>query len=279
NDTLCSCVTSVLQNALSVSPKLFTINNSLDSVMITASSLLFPVTSGFDWSTNGNSFSTNRQIYAGPYTTPGIYKYTARLIHNCQYYSDTVTIISGSGVPVKLMAFSAKPHHEDVDLKWQTAHEKNVAYFEIHRSGGNNEWEPIAKIKATGNSNSIKAYMFKDGAAMKRSVSRLHYKLKSVDRNGAFEWSDEAIVPFIHNEAKPAIYPNPFNGEFTVSVPSGGTTRVTISSLQGEILFTTVADPVNYKILLRNVDHLCQGIYLLKITTDDVTYTEKLVKN
>ncbi|MCF8241182.1 MAG: hypothetical protein K9J16_07330, partial [Melioribacteraceae bacterium] len=124
-------------------------------------------------------------------------------------------------LPVELTSFTAYASANQVNLKWATATEVNNYGFEVERAVespassktdyAGTGWEKIGFVEGAGNSNSPVEYNYID-----KSVSNAGtylYRLKQVDLDGAFEYSDEIEVTFAapNKYQLEQNYPNPFN--------------------------------------------------------------------
>ena len=100
-------------------------------------------------------------------------------------------------VPVKLTKFTAKRIHEtDVELNWYTATEKNSRGFEIYRKNAEQQtWERIAFVESKTHSSYGQAYRYLD---YKPGSGVHYYRIKQVDLDGAFTWSETvAVAPLL----------------------------------------------------------------------------------
>ncbi len=119
-----------------------------------------------------------------------------------------------SPLPVEINSFIAHLKDNKVILNWETSIEINNYGFEIQRIIENSEtspiWEKIGFVEGHGNSNSIKNYSFVDNSAEGGIVK---YRLKQIDTDGSFEYSDEIEMNFskLYKFALEQNYPNPFN--------------------------------------------------------------------
>ena len=76
-------------------------------------------------------------------------------------------------------------------ISWATSHEKNSAIFVIERSVDGFSFEAIGKEKAARFSENVKEYSFIDFST---ESERAFYRLKQVDEDGSFSYSDVTIV-------------------------------------------------------------------------------------
>jgi hypothetical protein len=142
---------------------------------------------------------------------------------------DAVRVMGTGFVPVELTAFSASVSDKDVILNWATATETNNSGFNIERKAISSSWETIGFVAGFGTTTEAKSYSFVDS---KLDAGSYTYRLKQIDFDGTFEYSNEAEVDF----AVPAEfsllqnYPNPFNPAtkiaFTLPVESHLTLKV-----------------------------------------------------
>jgi hypothetical protein len=91
---------------------------------------------------------------------------------------------------VNLISFYGKEINSTVVLKWVTASEINNSHFEVLKSIDGQTFEPIGRVEGAGNSRSIQKYSFQD-----RDVkAKQYYKLKQLDFDGQFAYSDVVLV-------------------------------------------------------------------------------------
>ncbi|MFY0643927.1 MAG: T9SS type A sorting domain-containing protein [Bacteroidia bacterium] len=97
-------------------------------------------------------------------------------------------------LPVDLMYFTANPiDAQSVLLTWATANEFNNDYFVIERSSDAIEWEELETIDGRGYSSEINTYAGMDYQPFDQ-IS--YYRLKQVDYNTDYEYSDIEVVTF-----------------------------------------------------------------------------------
>ncbi len=114
-----------------------------------------------------------------------------------------------SSLPVELISFTAEVTINQVTLNWLTAIEVNNYGFEIERKLST-DWQKMGFVQGHGNSSSPKQYSFIDDKPY--GGSKFQYRLKQIDNDGHFEYSDIVEVYLIPIEfALYQNYPNPFN--------------------------------------------------------------------
>ncbi len=197
--------------------------------------------------------------------------------------------------PVELSSFTANMVGGNVELNWRTETEVNVYSFQIERAPVNNEatensWTMIGEVMASGNSNSPKQYSFVDN---KINPGAYEYKLKIIDTDGSFKYSD--IVEVNLNSDLPEKfalgqnYPNPFNPttNITYVIARSEATRqsheLSVKLMVYNILGRKVATLVNKKQVPGNysvqfdASKLSSGIYFYRLTAGEFSSVKKMI--
>ncbi len=186
----------------------------------------------------------------------------------------------GNLLPVELISFTANVVNEKVLLEWKTETEINNYGFEIEKAewvnGYMDEWNKIGFAEGYGNSNSAKAYLFTDKV---NKASKYSYRLKQIDIDGTFEYSDivEVTVGAPTRFDLYQNYPNPFNPSTIIkySIPVVETeymssVQLKIYDILGREVATLVnkeQSPGNYEVKF-DADKLTSGIYLYRLTAE-----------
>lgn len=179
-------------------------------------------------------------------------------------------------LPVELTSFTAKTIGKTILLKWQTATEINNFGFEIQRQSRNEVWEQIGFVEGNGNSNSPKDYSFIDKNS--NGVGEINYRLKQIDNDGQFEYSDEISVNYLLTEFELfQNYPNPFNPSTTISWQTVIDGNVSIKIY--DILGNEIAEILNefksagrQEIVFESssiINGLTSGVYIYKIEIEN----------
>ncbi len=172
-------------------------------------------------------------------------------------------------LPVELVSFTAKIFNNNVVLDWKTNTETNNYGFEIERTSGST-WQTIGFIDGHGNSNSPHFYSFADNDYQKSD--KLIYRLKQIDTDGKYEYSNEIEVDLSTINIDYALYqnfPNPFNPSTKISFSLAKEDFVTINiySVLGEKITTLTNqfyESGKHEIDF-NAEVFSSGIYLYKI--------------
>ena len=110
-------------------------------------------------------------------------------------------------LPAELIAFYGEREGNSSVLRWETASELNTNTFEIERLN-NTKFESIGSVSAAGNSRSFRTYTYSSNLPSTDN-GKFTYRLKIVDYNGEYEYSDILILNEVMSLAPVKIYPSP----------------------------------------------------------------------
>lgn len=165
-------------------------------------------------------------------------------------------------LPVTLVSFIAKKELTKVHLSWVTSTERNTSRFDLERSEDGYYFRKIGSVSANGNSSILVNYSFDDLTP----VNGLnYYRLKQIDKDGNFIYSDVRIVNYGSTANGLNVYPNPAYYQILLNVNSDINTPVfiTIFDIQGKkVKDLHLSSGLNVEI---NVSDLKRGIYLIDV--------------
>ncbi len=185
-------------------------------------------------------------------------------------------------VPVELISFTASAAGDDVNLNWITATELNNSGFSVEKSqtSRDNNWNVIGFVPGHGTTTEHQYYSFKDESV---SPGNYQYRLKQIDYDGTFEYSDIVEVEVgVPNKFKlEQNYPNPFNPSTQIdySIKLGGLITLRVYDILGNEVATLVNEKksAGYYSVNFNAASLPSGIYFYKLTSGNFTDTKKLI--
>ncbi|TZF83797.1 T9SS type A sorting domain-containing protein [Pedobacter sp. BS3] len=144
-----------------------------------------------------------------------------------------------STLPVNLTSFTGKSNGSNILLNWQTASEKNNAYFEVLRIREGQEPLVLGIVQGKGTTNEPQSYSFTDVNPVNGTN---YYQLRQVDDNGNAELS--GIIPVKSGLTQPA-----FNAFFNGDVLNiSFTSEKTAAS---DFLLTDLSGRIIYRKLIR----------------------------
>ncbi|MCB0836175.1 MAG: DUF5060 domain-containing protein [Bacteroidetes bacterium] len=183
-------------------------------------------------------------------------------------------------LPVELLRFEAQSNGFEVSLAWETAHEQNSDVFEVERSLDGADFDQIGMVYASGNSDQRRSYLFVDENPIS---SKLYYRLKMVDLDGQYEYSNIETIEFTPAPLK--VRPVPTDGEIFLDfseswVQENQGMSVRIIDLAGRVIYESALQTGQISLPF-SIDLSFQpsGIYFLQcIQEDEILLKRKLIK-
>jgi hypothetical protein len=185
-------------------------------------------------------------------------------------------------LPVELTSFTGKADgNKSIDLNWVTKTEVSNYGFYVERSINEGDWNSLTFIEGHGNSNSPKQYSYSDKDLF-TGGSKFQYRLKQVDTDGQFEYSDVVEVEILPTKFELSQnYPNPFNPSTTIqfSLPKATQLKINVYNMIGELVRTLADgnyDAGYHKVTLNAVD-LPSGAYIYRIESAAFVQVKKMI--
>jgi photosystem II stability/assembly factor-like uncharacterized protein len=185
-----------------------------------------------------------------------------------------------SGIPVELTYFTASIENGAVVLIWETATELNNHLFEIERRTEKTEYRTIGYVEGAGTTTEPRTYKYLDRTA-ERGIN--FYRLKQIDYNGTFKYSDEIEVNAIGSISfsLEQNYPNPFNPSTTInySIKEKGFVTLKVFDILGNEVKTLVNDEQDAGSYKFNFDasSFSSGIYFYALKAGEFFSTKKMI--
>lgn len=199
--------------------------------------------------------------------------YGARKLLKYETGSESPEQILNVSLPVELTTFTAAVKNTAISdvvvLEWRTVGETNNLGFDVERSLDGKTFEKLGFVPGAGSTNLARAYGFTD---TKVAVNTYFYRLKQLDRNGAYTYSDvrEVEVTAPQNYELTQNFPNPFNPrtEIVFRVQHEGLVSLKVYDLLGREVQTLVNEKRAAGIHRVSFDahDLPSGVYLYSIT-------------
>lgn len=165
--------------------------------------------------------------------------------------------------PVELLHFRAEPQGKAIYLRWATATETNNDYFQVERSADGKKFNLVGtRIPGAGTTQEEQRYELIDESPLS---GLSYYRLKQVDYDGRFEYSDIVSVHWEKSEAALQLFPNPVREKFHAIWPGiGQVEKARLLSLECREL--PVAFQIQGNQVEADISSLPEGIYLLELT-------------
>jgi len=183
-------------------------------------------------------------------------------------------------VPVELISFSATTDSKNVNLNWATATEINNRGFEIERRYDKTDWLEIGFVPGHGTTTEKQNYSYIDQNV---NAGIYSYRLKQVDFDGTFEYSNEILVNVTASLefTLDQNFPNPFNPNTLIkySIPKSSQVSLKIFNTLGQEMETLVNEEkqvgtyeVNW-----NASNLQSGVYFYRLQASSFVQTRKMI--
>ncbi|RKY92119.1 MAG: hypothetical protein DRQ01_06720 [Ignavibacteriae bacterium] len=183
-------------------------------------------------------------------------------------------------IPVELTSFSASVNENNIILNWATASEINNLGFEIQRSS-NGEFVTVGFVEGFGTTTEVQNYTYTDREIPEGSYD---YRLKQVDLDGTFEYSDVVKVEMgVMTPEEFALfqnYPNPFNPSTKIkfAIPVKTQLQLNVYNMLGEKVAEVFSGTLEggFHEFVFDAANLSSGVYIYRIESDKFTDSKKM---
>ncbi|MFN3345700.1 MAG: T9SS type A sorting domain-containing protein, partial [Chloroherpetonaceae bacterium] len=197
--------------------------------------------------------------------------------HSSIYKANYVNI----GLPVELIEFGYRKANQGVELFWKTVSEQNNEGFQIERRRENQEWQTIGFVRGKGTTTEVQSYSFVD----EKASGKLFYRLKQIDFNGAFQYSNVIEVNLVVPEKFELAqnYPNPFNPTTVImyQLPLSSDVKLEVFDVLGRKVATLVNARQEAGSYVANFNasayNLTSGVYFYRLQAGNFTETKKMM--
>ncbi|MFN8251352.1 MAG: T9SS type A sorting domain-containing protein [Ferruginibacter sp.] len=203
--------------------------------------------------------------------------------YNLGYFQPIVFPLA---LPVKYRSFDAIANNNVVKLNWITENEINHNHFEVERSFDGSNFKTMALVLDGFSAGSgSKSYTYNDNSAELADVNIVYYRLKQVDMDGRFTYSNILAVRMQAVTAvKMQVSPNPFVENLYVRFASNesGTAQVQLLTINGQKVQTqqSVIGKGSNTIQVQGIGRLNAGIYIAQLVVNGVVVdNQKIIKN
>jgi hypothetical protein len=181
-------------------------------------------------------------------------------------------------LPVILKDFTAEKNNKTVNLNWQTAQELNSSHFIIEKSIDGTNFSFLQKVNAVGNSSLTQKYATIDAQPF---YGTNFYRVKMVDLDGRFTYSDVAAIKFDYTGNEIALFPNPVKDVLQLQIPADKkeSCSIQIQDMLGKIVKEeTVALSNGLFSTAINVTGINAGVYLLVVKHGTIKEVKRFIK-
>ena len=200
----------------------------------------------------------------GEYMASFIQNYTAKNYYGGAGDGWASSIIVLGVLPVELLSFTGQEVNNTHVLDWKTSMEINSSHFVIEHSTNATQFLELGMKDAAGNSKVEQKYQFVNKAP---SYGNNFYRLKMVDIDGKFKYSNVILLKYLKNNSTIAVYPNPTADHLNVTI-QGDTknqkVQYQILDMQGKLL-QQHEDSLDGNTQSFDVSQYANGLYFMKI--------------
>ncbi len=178
-----------------------------------------------------------------------------------------------SPLPVTFLGLIARENNDGtIRLLWNVAEEINVTGYDVETSNDGINFTRLANVPAGGKSN----YFYNTNEIIKGTR---YFRIKNVDVDGRFKYSGVIRIKNNTMDGLIKLYPVPVSDVLFIEhrkVVEPAT--VTISDMQGKIVFQTVTQPNSYQTSI-HVRQLIPGMYIVRYQEKSgISHTAKFIR-
>lgn len=159
-------------------------------------------------------------------------------------------------LPLELLTFKGALKNDAALLQWETDQEVNTSHFIVERSIDGSNFSNIGTVTAIGSGATSLKYDYTDYDAIKQSANLLYYRLKMVDKDGAYTYSNIISIALPYVAGRVTVSPNPFAGEVRVDIAA---------AVSGKAQWKLIDN--NGHVVLQGSEHVTTGANQLRINT------------
>ncbi|MCQ2958673.1 MAG: T9SS type A sorting domain-containing protein [Bacteroidales bacterium] len=163
-------------------------------------------------------------------------------------------------LPVELESFEVVQSNTNIDFVWSTASEENTQLFEVQYSFDGVHFNTIANVDAYGTTSERHIYST-SVSSEKFPVDLVYFRLKMVDNDASYQYSNVVSVVLDSNAETLTVYPNPASEYITIS---GNFKSAVVVDRSGR---NVAVQPMSANML--NIAGLSVGTYYVVVTTDN----------
>jgi trimeric autotransporter adhesin len=184
-------------------------------------------------------------------------------------------------LPLQLIYFTGSLKNNATLLNWETENEKNVSSFVVERGIDGRNFSSIGTVAAIGNTTNKSQYSYMDYDVTKQSSPVVYYRLRMVDIDGGFTYSQVVAISLADITGRVSVFPNPASQKVTVSInaPAHGKVSWKLTDNTGRIVLqnTDMLRQGNNNLQI-DVNRLPGGLYYLTVAGAGIDQKVKLQK-
>lgn len=162
-------------------------------------------------------------------------------------------------LPVELISFSGELIDYQTNIQWVSAKQENFKHFKLEKNNNGN-WLTMATIDAENSNNSLQYYNYTD---QNPGSGEVHYRLKMVDLDGSFEYSNTISFNTVLDGSDIVAFPVPADKQLSLTGLSLKGAEVRVLNSMGQTLIL----PTDYSETMVNIDlsQLPEALYVYQV--------------
>lgn len=198
-------------------------------------------------------------------------------------YNTYQYVLPASVVPVRFLSFNVTERNRQAHLNWIVENEgAGTSHYEMERSSDGRNFERIGIVEKLSTAGNRKSYQETDTDARNfRNAGRIYYRIKQVDTDGRFVYTDIRFIDMTGTEPEWTIYPNPArsNSSVRLELQYGERVMIRVTDAAGKtVLSQSAAGVTGMNIFPVNISKLAPGMYYVKITAGPAEKVLPLIK-
>lgn len=262
-----------------------------------------------DYNDDGDFLDANEAVYTSPsltyeerftFTTPTsislqdaflrmrvvVINSTAASTNGCSVpnnatMADFSVFFSSVVLPAMLTQFDGYYNNGKSELNWQTETEVNTDHFIVERSIDGSNFTEIGNVPARGLTNSLyNYYQLTDPLLNAQNVSRFYYRLKIVDKDGAYKYSKLVITNRpAGDKVKVLVYPNPVLRSTTLQIvkPNNNNSLIEIFNSMGQRVYGKRLTTALYNVSVDIPSNWSAGVYMVRISDNKESWSQPVL--
>jgi hypothetical protein len=194
-------------------------------------------------------------------------------------YQDPISI----RLPVVLASFTAKLENKKPVIAWVSSKEENLNVFVLERSIDGQNYKDAAMIFPNEKTSADSKYSYTDNAVSTSTKGILYYRLRMVDLDGKYKYSETRLLRISDQEKAVSIqtYPNPAINELRITISGNWQDKKVqydVFSVTGQSMKKISRNNASQTEVL-DISQFPAGSYIVRVSVDNETATQQFVKS
>lgn len=201
---------------------------------------------------------------------------TTHIPNNATRFITVASVNPLTPLPVELLSFDAKLNSSKrvIDVSWSTESEINTSHFKVEKLV-NNSWVTLETVTAVGSQNSVTDYKIED---INPFIGENYYRLKSVDHNGEYSYSNIRVVLLEADQYQLHVFPNPATNSVQIVLKDIENKTVQMYDASGRLIACPIFTATEDMVIL-NLENIDSGLYTLKVIGNETISKRIMVQH